>query len=113
MKKSFAHLSDYQWENITSLMNWSPPPVRGVLRADFRKVWNSILFILTRGYRWIDLPRDKSFYCSKSTAHRWLLLFKKAYVFDRVLSGVLQQGIAEGKIDLSQVVIDGSFPPST
>lgn len=113
MKKPFTQLSDKQWKCIETLINWSPPPVRGVPRSDFRKVWNSILFILTRGCRWIDLPRDPNIYCSKSTAHRWLILFKKAHVFDRVLSGLLQIGINEGKIDLSQVAVDGSFSPST
>lgn len=113
MKKPFTQLSDKQWKSIESLTNWSPPPVGGVPRADFRKVWNSILFILTRGCRWIDLPRNPNLYCSKSTAHRWLILFKKAHVFDRVLSGLLQIGIAEGKIDLSQLAIDSSFSPST
>lgn len=113
MKKPFTQLSDKQWKCIESLVNWSPPPVRGGPRSDFRKVWNSILFILTRGCRWIDLLRDPNVYCSKSTAHRWLILFKKARVFDRVLSGLLQIGIAEGKIDLSQVAVDGSFSPGS
>lgn len=78
-------------------------------RSDFLKVWNSILLILTRGCRWIGLARDPNVYCSKLTAHRWLILFKKAHVFDRVLIKLLQIGINEGKIDLSQVAVDG-FP---
>jgi len=65
MKKPFTQLSDKQWKSIESLTNWSPPPVRGVPRTDFRKVWNSILFILTRGCRWIDLPRNPNLYCPK------------------------------------------------
>lgn len=112
MQKHFLSLSDSQWETIKGLMtSWSPPPQRGVPRADFRKIWNSILFILTRGCRWIDIPKNPDLYCSKSTAHRWLIILKKAHVFDRVLSGLLQAGISENKVDLSQIAIDGSFSP--
>jgi hypothetical protein len=105
MAKHFICLSDSQWATIQKLVNWVPPPQRGVPR------WNSILFILTRGCRWVDIPKNPDLYCSKSTAHRWLIILKKAHVFDRVLSGLLQAGIAEKKIDLSQVAIDGSFSP--
>ncbi len=112
MTKHFICLSDSQWETINNLVNWSPPPQRGIPRTDFRKIWNSILFILTRGCRWADIPNNSDLYCSKSTAHRWLVILKKAHVFDRVLSGLLQAGISEKKIDLSQVAIDGSFCPS-
>ncbi len=111
MAKHFICLSDSQWATIQKLVNWVPPPQRGVPRTDFRKIWNSILFILTRGCRWVDIPKNPDLYCSKSTAHRWLIILKKAHVFDRVLSGLLQAGIAEKKIDLSQVAIDGSFSP--
>lgn len=113
MVKHFTHLSDSQWATIKELINWTPPLQRGVPRADFRKIWNSILFVLTRGCRWSDIPGDLSLYCSKSTAHRWLVILKKAHVFDRVLSGLLQAGVSEKKIDLSQVAIDGSFSPRT
>ena len=111
MAKHFSYLSDSQWKTIQELVNWTPPPQRGVHRADFRKIWNSILFVLTRGCRWSDIPTDLSLYCSKSTAHLWLIILKNAHVFDRVLSGLLQAGLSEGKIDLSQVAVGGSFPP--
>lgn len=111
MIKHFTHLTDAQWNTIKVLMNWTPPPQRGVPRADFRKIWNSILYILTRGCRWAELPKNPTLYTSKSTAHRWLVILKKEHVLDRVLSGMLQAGISEGKINLSQIAIDGSFSP--
>lgn len=113
MTNHFTQLTDFQWKTIQDLVNWNPPLQRGVPRTDLRKVWNSILFVLTRGCRWIDIPQNPNLYCSKSTAHRWLIILKKAHVFDRVLGGLLQVGIAEKKIDLSQVAIDGSFSPRT
>lgn len=113
MSQHFTQLSDSQWETIKGLVNWTPPPQRGVPRTDLRKVWNSIFFVLSRGCRWSDIPALPNLYCSKSTAHRWLVILKKAHVLDRVLSGLLQAGISQGKIDLSQVAIDGSFSPRT
>ncbi len=35
------------------------PPERGISRSDLRKVWNSLLFVLTRGCRWINKSRTK------------------------------------------------------
>jgi len=81
--------------------------------ADFRKIWNSILFVLTRGRRWIDLPKHLDLYCSKSIAHRWLLILKKEHVLERVLSQLLLRGVSQGKIDISQIAVDGSFSPGT
>ena len=111
MTKHFTCLSDSQWETIKRLTDWNPPPQTGVPRTDFRKILNSIFFILTRGCRWADIPQNPDLYCSKSTAHRWLIILKEAHVFDRVLSGLLQVGISDNKIDLSQVAIDGFFSP--
>ena len=57
------------------------------------------------------MPDIPFVYTSKSTAHRWLVILKKEHVLDRVLSGMLQAGLSEGKIDLSQIGVDGSFSP--
>ena len=113
MKKHFSHLDDAQWQLVLKLMNWTPPLQRGTPRSDLRKAWNSILYILTRGCRWIDLPKDPQFYIPKSTAHKWLKQFEQKGIFDKVLSGLLQKGVKEGKIDLSQLAVDGSFSPCT
>ncbi len=109
----FDRLSDEQWHLIFDLMNWEIPLERGTPRSDLRKVWNSLLFILTRGCRWIDLPRNPDIFVPRSTAHKWLKQWSKNGVFDRVLSGLLQIGMRKGMIDLTQVAVDGSFSPFT
>lgn len=113
MTRSFSELTDKQWELIQGLMNWTPPLVRGTPRSDFRKVWNSILYILVHGCRWIDLPVEPSRYVPRSTAHKWLKQLQKAHIYDRVLSGLLQKGLSLGKIDIQQIAVDGSFSPSS
>jgi len=112
-KTSFHHLTDEQWSLISNLMNWEIPLERGTPRSDLRKVWNSLLFVLTRGCRWIDLPQEFDFFVPRSTAHKWLKQWSGNGVFDRVLSGLLQIGIERGLVDLTQMAVDGSFSPFT
>jgi len=111
MKSGFRYLSDDQWQLISCLMDAKLPLERGTPRSDLRKVWNSILFVLTRGCRWIDLPKDLEHYVPRSTAHKWVKQLSENGVFDRVLSGLLQKGIQQGLVDLSQLAVDGSFSP--
>lgn len=111
MKPPFEYLSDDQWQLISSFMDAKFPLERGTPRSDLRKVWNSILFVLTRGCRWIDLPKTLEHYVPRSTAHKWLKQLSENGIFDRVLSGLLQIGIQKGQIDLSQLAVDGSFSP--
>ena len=109
----FQCLSDKQWQLIEGFIDHTFPPERGTPRSDLRKVWNSILFILTRGCRWVDLPADSSLFVPRSTAHKWLKQWSVEGVFDKVMSGLLQVAIKQGKIDLSQIAVDGSFSPIT
>ena len=113
MKTVFHHLSDEQWSLISGFMNWKLPLERGTPRSDMRKVWNSIFFVLTRGCRWIDLPKDLDHFVPRSTAHKWIKQLSENGVFDKVLSGLLQLSIRKGLLDLDQLAIDGSFSPLT
>ena len=106
----FKELNENQWALIQQLMNWSPPKERGKPRTNLKRVWNSILYILTRGCRWEDLPKDSQ-YAHRATAHRWLMFWQKAGIFDRVLTGLLKRAAAEGKIDWDRLIGDGSFSP--
>ena len=57
-------MSDVQWNTIAPQL---PKPAKtGRPRNNDRNIINGILFILTTGCRWADMP-DK--YGSKSTAH--------------------------------------------
>ncbi|MDJ0652327.1 MAG: transposase [Simkaniaceae bacterium] len=78
-------------------MSWTPPLKRSTPRSDRRKVWNSILCVIVPGCRWKDLPINPSRYVPRSTAHKWLKQLQEADVYDRVLRGLLQKGLAMGK----------------
>ena len=50
----FRELSDFEWDVIRPLL---PPRSRvGRPRADDRMVLNGILYVLTTGCRWMDIP---------------------------------------------------------
>ena len=108
----FKKLSTEQWQLIHSSMNWSPPLERGIKRTSFRRIWNSILYILTHGCRWIDLPK-KECYAKRSTAHRWLKRWQKEGVFEKVLNELTRIAKKNKKVDLSTILVDGSFSPCT
>jgi transposase len=113
MNKQFTSLSDSQWQRIQELALFNFPLQRGIPRTNLRKIWNSILYLLSRGCRWIDLPNNDKHYATRPTAHRWLIRWQKEGVFDRVISGLLQDAVKEGRVDLSQVIVDGTFSLST
>jgi transposase len=63
----FREVSDGEWELIRPHL---PPRAKvGRPRADDRKVLNGILYVLTTGCRWMDMPKRYGHY---STAWRRL-----------------------------------------
>lgn len=104
----FTEISENQWIKIKELMNWSPPLERGTQRTDLKRIWNSIFYILSHGCRWSDLPKRDT-YAAKTTAFRWLKRWEQEGVLDRVLGGLLREGINKKKVDLSSLLIDGTF----
>jgi transposase len=75
----FRELSDYEWEVIRPLL-----PVSRVSgpRADDGVVLNGILYVLTTGCRWMDMPLE---YDSYRTSWRRLKKWQDEGVWDRVL----------------------------
>ena len=60
----------------------------------------------------VGFPSERScLFVPGSTAHGWLKRWSKSGVFDKVMSGLLQAALQKGKLDLSQLVADGSFSP--
>lgn len=76
----FHELSDEEWEIIEPLL---PPKAKvGRPRADDRMVLNGILYVLTTGCRWMDMPLE---YGSYKTAWRRLKRWQDEGVWDRIL----------------------------
>ena len=108
-QKAFLYLSDEQWEVIDKcLKKFTFPKERGKPRANMRRVWNAILYVLIRGCRWKELPKGEH-WISKSTAHLWVKKFRKWGVFDTVFLNLLKEADLRKMIDWQQLNIDGSF----
>ncbi len=72
MAGRFEGLSDLEWHLFADV--FPPAPLkrgRGMPHTPFRKVVNTLLYVLITGCRWCDLPRGPQ-WASKSAAHRWL-----------------------------------------
>lgn len=99
----FKELTDEQWEFIRPLL---PPRAKtGRPRTDDRRTINAILYILTTGCRWMDLPKGHG---PKSTAHDRLRNWEKMGVWKRTLDALIANGYQQGKVLLEKVAIDSS-----
>lgn len=79
------NLTDLQWQVLEPLF---PNPVkrgRGKPHTPWRKVMNSILYVVSTKSKWEALPKEEQF-ASKSAAHRWFKIWKNNGFLDEVLS---------------------------
>ena len=92
-------LSDYEWDIIRPFLT---PRFRvGRPRADDRIVLNGILYVLTTGCRWMDMPLE---YGSYKTAWKRLKKWQDEGVWDRIfraLASIREHGIVS--VDSSTV----------
>jgi len=78
-------------------------PHTGRYRADLRKLMNGILYVLTTGCTWKDIPRQ---YGSKSTVHRFHLYLCEQDTYKEIFNELLNKGYDMKKIDLSHCFTD-------
>ena len=58
MAGRFEGLSDLEWQLLADMRPAAPPQRgRGMPHTPFRKVVNTLLYVLITGCRWCDLPR--------------------------------------------------------
>ena len=96
-------MSDVQWNTIAPQL---PKPAKtGRPRNNDRNIINGILFILTTGCRWADMP-DK--YGSKSTAHLRFQELQQKEIWKKILSKLIKLAHKQGKINLQKISIDSS-----
>jgi transposase len=78
----------------------------GRKRADDRKTINGILYVLTTGCRWHDMPRR---YGAYQTAWRRLKWWSKEGVWNKILASAQEHAYAIGKLSLDVVAVDSTL----
>ena len=111
MAGRFEGLSDLEWRLFEDIFAPTPPKRgRGMPHAPFRKILNTLLYILITGCRWCDVPRGRQ-WASKSATHRWLQRWQADGTLAAMQARIL--GIAEerGMIHWEYGAVDGAFSP--
>ena len=97
-------LTDEQWAKLAPLL----PPERGrpgKPAKDHRQIVNGILWKLSSGAPWRDLPER---YGPWSTVHCRFRRWRLAGIWDRVFSMLQAHGDAKGHLDWTVHFVDGS-----
>jgi transposase len=97
---NYQPLTDLQWHLIEPLFPMPEKRSRGKPHTSWRKVMNSILYVLTTKTKWDTLPKTEEF-ASKSAAHRWYKVWKASGLLDEILSKIQE---------LSGLTSDIKFP---
>jgi transposase len=101
-------ISDEKWAKIKPLIPKPPPKKdgRGRPRRDSREVFNGILWVLRTGAPWADLPAR---YPPYQTCHRRFQEWVRCKAFENILRALARDMKEEGKLDLKECFIDGTF----
>ena len=111
MAGRFEGVSDLEWHLFEDVFPPAPPKRgRGMPHAPFRKLLNTLLYVLLTGCRWCDVPRGSQ-WASKSATHRWLQRWQADGTLAARQARIL--GIAEerGMIHWEYGAVDGAFSP--
>jgi len=104
----FEGLTKAQWELLKPLMPKVKERKRGKPHTPWRKICNSILWILITGSRWCDIPRGRQ-WGSKSAAHRWLGEWETNGMLNAVLEELRHCADLAGHLNLERLSVDGFF----
>jgi transposase len=111
MAGRFDGLSDLEWQLFMDIFPPAPPRRgRGMPHTPFRKVVNSLLYVLITGCRWCDLPSGPQG-ASKSAAHRWLQRWHADGTLAAMQARILGLAEEHGMIQWQYGAVDGSCAP--
>lgn len=103
----YRDLTDAQWTVLRPLL---PPPQRmGRPRANDRRTFNGICYVLRTGCRWSDLPAQ---YGSPATCHRRLSQWMRDGAWLRLWEVLLVMLRRQDKLRLEQTMLDASLVPA-
>jgi transposase len=99
---AFKVLSDLEWGFLVKQL---PAELfkrqRGYPRADYRRVFNTIFFVLANGIKWADVPVGEDF-SPRSTAHGWLKRWAEDGTWARLQDLILGAASLQKKMQSQQ-----------
>ncbi len=99
----FKELTGKQWEMIESC---APPPAKtGRPRDTDRKIINGIIYVLTTGCRWDDMPKK---YGDDSTANRRLNSWQQKGIWKKIFPSMIKSAHKQSKVNLQRISVDSS-----
>ncbi len=105
---AFREIDDDLWAIIKTHLPAQKPHI-GRPRTDPRAMFNGILYVLTTGCTWHDVPRK---YGTKSTVHRYHLELCENGVYQAIFLDLLHSGYEIRKIDLTHCSTDTKDIPA-
>lgn len=98
-------------EHWNILKQFFPKKKRKIGRPplDNKSVLEGILWVLKSGARWKDLPSE---YPPYQTCHRRFQTWTENKIINKILKKLSSKLYMQGKIDLDEAFIDGSFAPA-
>lgn len=103
-KQYNSDLTDKQWKRIKPLL--LKPAKTGRPRCDDREVVNGILYVLSTGCRYEDLPHDIK--ASGKTCNRRLLEYQRKRIWQKIQQDLMKEADRRGKINLNNAYHDAS-----
>ena len=99
----YQELTNKQWNIIEPHI---PSPAKtGRPRDEDRKIINGIIYVLTTGCRWDDMPKK---YGDDSTANRRLNRWQQKGIWKNILKSAIKSAHSSGKINLQKISVDSS-----
>ena len=103
----YQDLTDAQWAILQPLL--PPPRSTGRPRANDRRTFNGICYVLRTGCRWNDLPTK---YGSPATCHRRLSVWMQEGTWLRLWEALLVMLSRQDKLRLEHTILDASLVPA-
>src|SRR5215471_11992105 len=111
MAGRFAGVSDLEWRLFEDVFPPAPPKRgRGIPHAPFRKILNTLLYVLITGCRWCDVPCGPQ-WASKSATHRWVQQWQAEGTLAAMQARILGIAEARGMMHWGMAPSMALFPP--
>lgn len=103
-----VRLTDSEWAFVSKYLSKIPPKKswHGRPRADDRRIFEAILWLLATGSRWEDLRIDQ--YPAKSTCHRRFQDWARDGSFRRLHKALVEKLRRQGVLDFEEGFVDGT-----